>query len=85
EFRILILTDRMFNRTTSTKFFAPRRQARKEKNIAIFSELGVLCASSRLSDSQNTNSRENFKHVWLEFRLLIMVRGLKESEPDGLE
>jgi len=37
----------MFNRTTSTKFFAPRRQACKEKNFTIFSELGILCAFAR--------------------------------------
>jgi len=34
----------MFNRKTSTKIFAPRRQARKGKYFPIFSELGVLCA-----------------------------------------
>ncbi len=34
----------MFNRMTSTKFIAPRRQACKEKYFPIFSELGVLCA-----------------------------------------
>jgi hypothetical protein len=37
----------MFNRTTSTKIFAPRRQAGKEKDFAIFSELGLLCAFAR--------------------------------------
>jgi hypothetical protein len=43
-----MLTDRMFNRTTSRKFFEPRRQARKEKYSPIFSELGVLCAFARV-------------------------------------
>jgi hypothetical protein len=38
----------MFNRTISTKIFAPRRQARKEKIYPVFSELGALCAFARV-------------------------------------
>jgi len=37
-----------FHRTTSAKFFTPRRQVRKEKYSPIFSELGVLCAFARV-------------------------------------
>jgi hypothetical protein len=35
----------MFNRTTSTKFFSPRRQDRKDYSFSFF--LGVLCAFAR--------------------------------------
>jgi len=38
----------MFNRTTSKTFFALRNQARKEKDIATFSDLGVFCAFTRV-------------------------------------
>jgi hypothetical protein len=36
------------NKTTSTKYIAPRRQERKEKYFSIFSELGVLCVFARV-------------------------------------
>jgi hypothetical protein len=36
----------MLNKTTSTKFIAPRRQGAK-KNSFYFSELGVLCGFAR--------------------------------------
>ena len=57
----------MFNRTTSTNFFAPRRQARKEKILALFSELGVLCAFARVIFSGFRNPE--FNEVWLGFSL----------------
>jgi len=47
HYKHLVRTDRMFNRATSTKIFAPRRQASKEKYFPIFSELGLLCAFAR--------------------------------------
>ncbi len=57
----------MFNRTNSTKFFAPRRQARKEKILALFSELGVLCAFARVIFSGFRNPE--FNEVCLGFSL----------------
>jgi len=70
----------MVNRSTSTNFFAPRRQERKEIQKSPFhppltkGERGGfeepwrplrLYASHRFSDSVIQNSTENFKYLWL--------------------
>jgi len=49
-------TDKMFNRTTSAKFFAPRRQDRKEKCFSTCPDLASF-ASLRLAP-WNTDSTE---------------------------
>ncbi len=42
-----MFADQIFNRKTSGKIFAPRRQDPKEEYFPIFSELGVLCVFAR--------------------------------------
>ena len=57
----------MFSLTTLAEFIAPRRQARKEKILAHFSELGVICAFARVIFSGFRNPE--FNEVCLGFSL----------------